>query len=120
MDFAVEVGTENESAELTVEEESATLVVRTFEDFPEQGLWESEVMTVGAEILLVLEPRDGAFLTRMGDSPLAEGGGEDGSRGHEGLELQSVEERIDGHRQVLKEVLLAGGCVGSLRLIVNG
>jgi hypothetical protein len=43
-------------------------------------------MTVGAETHLVLEPRDGAFLTLMGDSPLAEGGGEDGSRGHEELE----------------------------------
>ena len=54
-------------------------------------------MTVGAENRHVLEPRDGAFLTPMGDSLLAEGGGEDGSRGHGGLELQSVEEKIDVH-----------------------
>ena len=77
-------------------------------------------MTVGAENRHVLEPRDGSFLTPMGDSLLAEGGGEDGSRGHGGLELQSVEEKIDGHREVLIEVLLAGGCVGSLQLIVDG
>jgi hypothetical protein len=31
-----------------------------------------------------------------------------------------VEEKIDGHREVLIEVLLVGGCVGSMQLIVDG